>query len=113
MAEEAAGRWPELSLLFAIPNGARVRPSVALKLKAEGLKRGVPDMLLPVARGGYHGLFIELKDDEKPSRVSPEQREWLRQLAAQGYAAYVCKGADEAWGALMGYLVGEVGGGGA
>lgn len=53
---------PELSLMFAVPNGGDRHPAVAAKLKAEGVKAGVPDIFLPVPRNGYHGLFIELKE---------------------------------------------------
>lgn len=37
-------RLPALQLLFAVPNGARVSIGHARKLKAEGLKAGVPDI---------------------------------------------------------------------
>src|SRR5512144_229149 len=78
-----ARRWehlyPELRLLFAIPNGAalsghtdrrsrRVRPQ-ASKLKAEGLRPGVPDLCLPVRRQGSHGMLIDLKvGKNKPTK---------------------------------------------
>ena len=52
---------PELWLLYAIPNGGKRAIKTAIALKAQGVKSGVPDMCLPVARGGYHGLYIELK----------------------------------------------------
>ena len=58
------GAYPELGLLFAIPNGGKRDKATAGKLKAEGVKAGVPDMCLPVSNGKYHGLFIELKVGE-------------------------------------------------
>jgi hypothetical protein len=103
---------PELGLLFAIPNGAklpyrkdahgrRYSPQ-AQKLKAEGLRSGVPDLFLPVARGGFHGMFIELKvGRNRPSEV---QAEYLDRLAEQGYYAAVCWGAEDAIGAILAYL---------
>ena len=65
-AEHASGRYPELKLLFAIPNFSgrlgKVPPLAARiqagKLKREGRKRGVPDICLPVARGGFHALYV-------------------------------------------------------
>ena len=86
-AKKMAYTYPELSLLFAIPNGAslsahtdrrgrRFSPQ-ASKLKAEGLRAGVPDLCLPVARQGFHGMFIELKVGK--GKPSPEQVKIPRQ----------------------------------
>jgi hypothetical protein len=103
---------PELRLLHAIPNGAklpwlrdkrgqRFSPQ-AFKLKAEGLRSGVPDLCLPAPRKGYHGLYIELKHgDNKPT---DDQVWWLDRLSEQGYLALVCWEADEAIEAIGEYL---------
>ena len=98
-----AAEWPEVRLMFAIPNGGARHPAVAGKLKAEGVKAGVPDLLLPVARGGYHGLFIEMKA-RKGGRASPEQKEWLAELTLKGYMCEICHGAEEAFATIMMYL---------
>lgn len=98
------GRWPELGLLFAIPNGAARHIVVARKLKAEGVKAGVPDLFLPVARGGFHGLFVELKS--MTGVASREQTSWVAALRGQGYRAEVCRGAPVAWQVIRGYLEG-------
>ena len=45
---------PGLELLHAIPNGGDRDVRVATKLKAEGVKAGVPDLLLPVPASGFH-----------------------------------------------------------
>jgi hypothetical protein len=76
-------RLPELALLFAIPNGSARHPAVGKKLKAEGVKRGYPDIGLDVARGPYHGFRGELKHGK--NKPSPEQLWWLDQLQRQGY----------------------------
>jgi hypothetical protein len=94
---------PELRLLVHIPNGGLRNVVVAARLRAEGTRKGFPDMILPVARGGYHALAIELKR-AKGGKVSPEQREWLDALAAQGWRAVVCRGFDEARSELSRYL---------
>jgi hypothetical protein len=96
-------RWPELWGLFAIPNGGDRDDIVAAKLKAEGVKKGVPDLMLPVARGNYHGLFLEMKRQEG-GRVRPEQKEWREFLLAQGYQAVICRGLGEAMRAITDYL---------
>ena len=94
---------PELGLLYAIPNGGKRAIKTAIALKAQGVKSGVPDMCLPVARGAYHGLYIELKR-QKGGTVSETQKSWITALAEQGYKAVVCRGADEAIGTIKEYL---------
>lgn len=99
----SAGRWPELALMYHIPNGGSRSKSEAGRFRAEGVKAGVPDICLPVARGGYHGLYIELKR-VKGGRVSMAQQGWIAALIAQGYYACVCKGWDEAAHVIKKYL---------
>lgn len=95
--------YPELALLHATPNGGDRHPVVAAKLKAEGVRRGFPDVSLHVARGGYHALHIELKK-MKGGRVTHEQREWLEMLNAAGCRAVVCRGFVEAQKEILHYL---------
>lgn len=102
-AGREAARRPELGLLFAIPNGGARSAVTGARLKEEGVRRGVPDMMLPVARGEFHGLFIELKADAK-ARSTKEQALWLTELTERGYRALVCHGAGEAQAALLEYL---------
>ena len=94
--------YPELALLFAIPNMGKRHISFARKLKAEGLKAGVPDLFLPVANYDYHGLFIEMK--RAGGRTSPEQKMWIAELTAQNYRAEVCVGAENALIVIRDYL---------
>lgn len=101
----ASGKYPELRLLFHIPNGGLRGKAEAARFKAMGVKSGVPDLFLPVARSGAHGLFIEMK--ASGGRVSPNQKEWISELEKQGYSAAVCFGWDEARGVLEKYLKGE------
>lgn len=95
--------WPELALLFHIPNGGSRNKAEAGRFKAEGVKAGVPDLMLPVARGDKHGLFIEMKRLDG-GRVRPEQKAWMEKLQAQGYEAVVCRGWEGASEALVRYL---------
>ena len=94
---------PELKLLFSIPNGGERHPAVAAKMKAEGVKKGVPDLFLPVQRHDRAGLFIEMKRS-RGGRLSPEQAEWHERLTDAGYAVHVCCGASEAIEAIERYL---------
>jgi hypothetical protein len=61
---EVRADFPELRLLFHIPNGGRRDPVEARHLKEQGVKKGVPDLCLPVARGGFNALYIELKTEK-------------------------------------------------
>lgn len=97
-----APRCPALGLLYAIPNGGKRDVVTATRLKAEGVTAGVPDLCLPVAREGYHGLYIEMKIPG--GRVSPAQRQWLAALEAEGYMTAVCYSWPEAARVIARYL---------
>lgn len=88
--------------LFAIPNGGHRHAAVAAKLKREGVRRGVPDLFLPVATATYAGLFIELKTLK--GRPTKEQKEWLEFLNEQGYKAEICYGWEAAKNTISSYL---------
>ena len=94
---------PELALLFHIPNGGYRPTATAAKLKAQGVKPGVPDLFLQVARGNYHGLWIELKR-RRSGKLSPAQQSWLIELNFQNYRAEVAHGSEEACAILYSYL---------
>ena len=114
-ADMQASWHPELHLLHAIPNGAklpyrgkgkrRYSPE-AMRLKAEGLRAGVPDISLPFSSKGYHGLYIELKVGR--NKPTDKQAWWLDQLTQQGYLALACWGADEAINVIKEYLSIEI-----
>lgn len=89
-------------LIFATPNAGKRTPRQGAYMKAEGLRPGVPDLMLPVARGGFHGLFIELKAEK--GRMNPNQEEWLHNLSEQGYMAVMCRGWDAARKTIESYL---------
>jgi hypothetical protein len=94
---------PELALLFHIPNGGHRNRVTAIKLKAMGVKPGVSDLLLPVARGGYHGLWIEMKKP-KGRKATEDQDGWLLHMKEQGYMTGVCVGFEEAKRLIEAYL---------
>ena len=97
-----ARSYPELSLLIGIKNEATYRRA---DLRAEGIKAGVPDLFLPVARGGHHGLFIEMKVAR--GKPSVEQLRFAGLVTAQGYQVRFCWGQEQGWQALLSYLAGE------
>ena len=98
-----AKRMPELHLMHAIPNGGKRDIRTAARLKAEGVKPGVPDIFLPIPRGGKHGLYIELKR-RRGGVISKAQEAWMRALMEQGYVCAVCKGAESAKNEILMYL---------
>lgn len=118
-------RHPELRLMFAIPNaggysgGFKSNVARVVRMKREGLKPGVPDVCLPVARGGFHALYIEMKR-LKPrmtktkgmrydaTKQTPEQIEWMDRLSEAGNLVAVCTSAQEAQATVMAYLHGEI-----
>jgi hypothetical protein len=102
----AAAADPRLRLLYAVPNGANRGPAAAGKSKAEGQKRGVPDLCLPVPVMDLHGLYLELKVGA--GRLSPEQRVWLKELADLRYGAVVAYGWEAAKDAITDYLRGQL-----
>lgn len=101
--ELQSGRFPEVRLLYHVPNGGSRNKTEAARLRAQGVKAGVPDLCLPVARGGKHGLYIELKR-QRGGRTSEEQEGWIKALRKQGFAAEVCKGWQEAAEMIVEYL---------
>lgn len=106
LEQQAFVQWcrlhPVAKKLFAIPNGGARRPAEAAILKGEGVAPGVPDTMLPVARCGAHGLFVEMKAPN--GRESKEQREKIDELVADGYACVVAYDAECAIEATRSYL---------
>lgn len=104
----AASKHPELELLYAIPNGGERSKATAGKLKAAGVKAGVPDVCLPVPRGGYGACYIELKRPSQPGRPrgseTARQRTWRLALLQAGNDSQVCTGWTQARDALLLYL---------
>lgn len=96
-------KYPELQLINGSMNGVRVGPKTMKNLKAQGLRRGIPDIDVPIARRGAHGLRIEMKRVSGGS-ISSDQRRIHTMLEKQGYTVCVCRGWREAVGVLINYL---------
>ena len=78
-------------LLHAIPNGGARDPITGARLKAEGVRPGIPDLFLAVPRFGHAGLYIEMKR-RKGGWTSNEQKAVIDDLTKQGYACHICYG---------------------
>lgn len=98
----AANGDKRLALFYHIPNGGSRNKAEAARLKAQGVRAGVPDLCLPVPCGGYHGLYIELKVGK--NAPSKQQKQWLAALRDQGYYTAVCYGWNAARAATCAYL---------
>ena len=98
--------------LFASPNGGKRNPIEAARMNGLGVKKGISDLMLPLSRLGYHGLWIEMKKAIETFRspsaardaISDAQDMWILKMRHAGYAAAACFGWDEARRLICGYL---------
>ena len=106
LIKELELRLPAVAaLIYHVPNGGHRHNLVAIKLKGQGVKAGVPDLVLPMARGGYFGLYLEFKATApNDAAVSASQQAWIRRLNDQGYLAIVCRGHFDAMEQIRAYL---------
>jgi len=98
-------KHPELALLYAIPNQGKRTVGAASYMKAEGLKAGVPDMCLPVKRGGFGALYLEQKS--KGGRLTVTQSKWLKELERHGNCCHVSFSLDQTITVILGYLAND------
>lgn len=101
-AAYSLNKYPKLELMFHIPNGGRRDKATGAKLKAEGVKAGVPDICLPIPKGPYHGLFIEMKAGK--NKPTAEQNKYLKALDHNFYFTAVCYGWEDASKVIELYL---------
>ena len=101
-AKKCSGLWPCLHLLHSVPNEGKRSYATAKMLKAMGLKTDIPDIWLPVARGGFLGWVTELKrEDEDPT---DGQVAWLHALRAEGWQTHVFYNAPSTIESLQAYV---------
>jgi hypothetical protein len=99
---------PAWGLLFAIPNaggyvgGFRSNAARVVNMRREGVRGGVPDLCLPVPRGGFHGFYGELKVAKR--KPTPAQIAWIEALNRQGYYAVVRHGWEAMKETIEAYL---------
>ena len=104
----AAACWLDKNniLYYHCPNGGKRNYVEACKLKAMGVKAGVPDICIPIPSGSHHGLYIELKRQDG-GKLSKMQATWLAAVTARGYLAKVANGCEEAKKIVSEYLSDE------
>ena len=98
-AEQA---YPALSMVYAVPNGGFRHIATAKAMRDEGVRAGVPDVHIPLARKGYCGGWIEMK--RRGNGPTDGQREYAAKLLAEGHWYELHYTAETAWPALCGYL---------
>lgn len=95
-------KYPALALLSASLNGVKLTKAQAGKAKAAGMLKGESDVRLPVARGRWIGLIIEMK--VQPNKPTPEQLEYGRAMEREGHQFHVCYDWEEAKALIETYL---------
>lgn len=107
---EGRKQYEALDWFYAVPNGGDRQAHVGAAMRAEGVKRGVPDTCLPVPVGCYAGLYIELKvpgrERQKDGGLSPEQVKWCNRLVTQHYAVAVAYGWEQMVAVALRYMGG-------
>ena len=88
--------------VYHIPNEGKRSVYAGAKHKRQGLRKGVPDLCIPVAKGRYHSLYIEMKAEG--GKATREQADWIYLLRGQGMCAAVCEGARNAIGLIDEYM---------
>jgi hypothetical protein len=105
--------YPQLKLMHAIPNGGLRDRITAARLKAEGVKRGVPDVFLPAPIGEWHGLYIEMKRPDSVTKAGKRRRHGVEDdeqqavkagLMRAGYGVATCQTFQEARDLIVRYL---------
>ena len=95
-------QYPALTLYHHIPNGGLRDRRTAARLIGQGVHSGVPDVFIPAARGGYHGIYVELKTGA--NNPTPNQNEFMSGAMAEGYYCAVCYGWPCAAAVIEDYL---------
>lgn len=99
-------KHPQIEMIHAIPNGAHKSKIARVVYSLTGLKSGVPDVFVPSARCGFHGLYIEFKT--KIGRLTENQKWFIAKLKAEGYLVATCRTSEEAVSLTLGYLSGTL-----
>lgn len=92
-------------LIAHVPNEGKRSLQYGVRLKRMGMQKGFPDFIIPIPKGKYHGLYIEVKVNN--NTTTADQKKWLTQLHSNGYAATTCWGIDEGMAVVNRYLRGE------
>jgi 5-methylcytosine-specific restriction endonuclease McrA len=104
-SRKQSGEWPELAMLYHAANGGYRTKATSAKMQSLGVKKGVPDLILPVSRGGFGAMYIEMKVGKNKPTI--EQAAWISALKESGNVAVVAWGWEQARDLILAYLSGE------
>lgn len=88
--------------IYHIPNEGKRSYQAGRYMKRQGLSAGVPDLCIPVPKGRYHSLYIEMKYGR--NKVTQKQSEWINLLRSHGMCAAVCYGSKSAMDLITKYF---------
>jgi len=94
--------YPMLKFVFAMQSGAFLSFKTSKKEKRAGMKKGVPDVCIPIQSRGFGGAWIENKSEK--GRLRPEQKEFIEHLEKNNYCVKVCYSFDDAIEFIEWYL---------
>ena len=94
-------KYPRIRFCASL-GGIRTSFKQAVKAKATGYVKGFPDLQITEARGGYFGLFLEIKQLKR--YATKEQKEWIKDLTDRGYKAVITKGLENTINEIDSYL---------
>lgn len=89
-------------IAFHVPNERKTSKISGFILKKMGVLAGVSDVFIPVARKGFHGLFIELKAGNR--KMTIPQQDFLNNMIGEGYLAVCCHGWEAAKVIIENYM---------
>lgn len=95
-------KYPFLKWIYAVPNGGHRHPAVAAQMKAQGVKRGISDICIPIPKKDYHGCYIEMKMVGK--KLTPEQAEFAAFIMENDYEFAMCLTCDQVLETIENYL---------
>lgn len=93
---------PIIDFIYAVPNGGYRAKSTAKTMKAEGVRKGIPDLHCFIAVAPYHSLYIEMKRED--GDVSEDQKRVIPIIRGEGHKVVVCRSAVQARNELFKYL---------
>ena len=82
------------ALIYAIPNGGYRTKTTAGLMRAEGQTAGILDLHIPIARYGYHSMYVEMKNGKR-GMLAERQKEMIAKLESYGNKVAVCHTFEE------------------
>ena len=100
---------PGFEFAYAVPNGGKRNKREAMNLVKCGVRRGVPDVVVPIPCGQYHGLYIEFKKPSlersmKGTVTDEDQIKYRDYLISSNYGYFVAFSYLQAIDATINYL---------